>query len=119
MYTLRRAIPTSRIRTLSAVSRCSTETVSSCGSSVRLEPGRGRSQTRHAMASDSQGGLIAADRHNHRIQILTKEGRYLGEWWEFSRVSGLTIDGSDMIYAADSESDAKRHPGWLKGIRIG
>jgi hypothetical protein len=24
-----------------------------------------------------------------------------------------------MIYTADSESDAQRHPGWLRGIRIG
>ena len=29
------------------------------------------------------------------------------------------IDANDTIYAADSESDARRHPGWLKGIRIG
>lgn len=81
--------------------------------------GPGEFRTPHAIEFDSQGRLIVADRHNHRIQILTKEGRYLGEWREFSRVSGLAIDGSDMIYAADSESDPKRHPGWLKGIRIG
>jgi len=81
--------------------------------------GPGEFRTPHAIEFDSQGRLIVADRHNHRIQILTKEGRYLGEWREFSRVSGLAIDGSDMIYAADSESDTKRHPGWLKGIRIG
>ena len=24
-----------------------------------------------------------------------------------------------MIYTADSESDAQRHPGWRRGIRIG
>jgi DNA-binding beta-propeller fold protein YncE len=81
--------------------------------------GPGEFRTPHAIEFDSQGRLIVADRHNHRIQILTKEGRYLGEWREFSRVSGLAIDGSDMIYAADSESEPKRHPGWLKGIRIG
>ena len=32
---------------------------------------------------------------------------------------GIVIDANDTIYAADSESDARRHPGWLKGIRIG
>ena len=79
----------------------------------------GEFRTPHAIEFDSQGRLIVADRHNHRIQILTKEGKYLGEWVEFGRVSGLAIDGNDTIYAADSESDAKRHPGWLKGIRIG
>ena len=34
-------------------------------------------------------------------------------------MSGLAIDANDTIYAADSESDARRHPGWRKGIRIG
>jgi len=81
--------------------------------------GPGEFRTPHAIRFDSQGRLIVADRHNHRIQILTKEGKYLGEWREFGRVSGLAIDGNDIIYAADSESDPKRHPDWLKGIRIG
>jgi DNA-binding beta-propeller fold protein YncE len=81
--------------------------------------GPGEFRTPHALVFDSQGRLIVADRHNHRIQILTKEGKYIGEYREFSRVSGLTIDKNDTIYAADSESDARRHPGWLKGIRIG
>jgi DNA-binding beta-propeller fold protein YncE len=79
----------------------------------------GEFRTPHAIKFDSQGRLIVADRHNHRTQILAKEGKYLSEWREFSRVSGLVIDGKDTIYTADSESDPKRHPGWLKGIRIG
>ena len=37
----------------------------------------------------------------------------------FGRISGLTIDRNDVIYTADSESDAARHPGWQRGIRIG
>ena len=81
--------------------------------------GPGEFRTPHAIEFDSQGRLIVADRHNHRIQILTKDGKYLAECREFSRVSGLAIDGNDTIYAADSESEPKRHPGWLKGIRIG
>jgi sugar lactone lactonase YvrE len=81
--------------------------------------GPGEFRTPHAIEFDSQGRLIVADRHNHRIQILTKEGKSVGEYREFSRVSGLAIDKNDMIYAADSESSPTRHPGWLKGIRIG
>jgi len=81
--------------------------------------GPGEFRTPHMIKFDSQGRLIVADRHNHRIQILTKDGKYLGEYREFSRVSGIAIDPSDMIYAADSESTPKSHPGWLKGIRIG
>lgn len=81
--------------------------------------GPGEFRTPHAIEFDSQGRLVVADRHNHRIQILTKEGKFIKEYKEFGRVSGLAIDKNDMIYTADSESDAKRHPGWLRGIRIG
>ena len=81
--------------------------------------GPGEFRTPHALVFDSKGRLIVADRHNHRIQILTKEGKYLGEYKEFGRVSGMAIDKNDNIYTADSESDAKRHPGWRRGIRVG
>lgn len=81
--------------------------------------GPGEFRTPHAVEFDSQGRLIVADRHNHRIQILTKDGKFIAEYREFSRSSGLAIDRNDTIYTADSESDAQRHPGWRKGIRIG
>ena len=81
--------------------------------------GPGEFRTPHGIEFDSQGRLIVADRHNHRIQILTKEGKYIGEYPEFSRGSGLAIDANDTIYVADSESEPKRHPGWRRGIRIG
>jgi sugar lactone lactonase YvrE len=85
----------------------------------RTGTGPGEFRTPHALVFDSQGRLIVADRHNHRVQILTKEGKFIAAYPEFSRVSGLAIDKDDNIYAADSESDAERHPGWMKGIRIG
>jgi DNA-binding beta-propeller fold protein YncE len=81
--------------------------------------GPGEFRTPHALKFDSQGRLIVADRHNHRVQVLTKDGRFIAQYPEFSRVSGLAIDGNDTIYAADSESTPRVHPGWLKGIRIG
>ena len=76
-------------------------------------------RTPHALEFDSQGRLIVADRHNHRIQILTKDGKFVAEYDDFGRISGLAIDKSDIIYTADSESTERVHPGWLKGIRIG
>ena len=85
----------------------------------RTGSGPGEFRTPHAIEFDSQGRLIVADRANHRIQILTTNGEYIGEYREFSRVSGLAIGDDDMIYTADSESDPERHPGWLRGIRIG
>ena len=85
----------------------------------RTGTGPGEFRTPHALEFDSQGRLIVADRHNHRIQILTKEGKYVTEYHQFGRTSGLAIDANDIIYTADSESDTDRHPGWRRGIRIG
>ena len=81
--------------------------------------GPGEFRTPHALEFDSQGRLIVADRHNHRVQVLTKEGRPIAEYPEFGRASGLAIDRNDVIYTADSESTERVHPGWQRGIRIG
>jgi sugar lactone lactonase YvrE len=81
--------------------------------------GPGEFRTPHAVEFDSQGRLIVVDRHNHRVQILTKDGKFVAEYPEFSRGSGMAIDANDTIYVADSESTARVHPGWLRGIRIG
>jgi DNA-binding beta-propeller fold protein YncE len=81
--------------------------------------GPGEFRTPHGIEFDSQGRLIVADRHNHRIVVMTKEGQYITEYPEFGRSSGLAIDRNDVIYTADSESNAKSHPGWQRGVRIG
>src|SRR3989442_623684 len=79
----------------------------------------GEFRTPHALAFDSKGRLFVADRGNHRIQIFDQDGKVLGEWKQFSRVSGLFIDKNDRLYAIDSESSAARHPNWKTGVRIG
>jgi DNA-binding beta-propeller fold protein YncE len=81
--------------------------------------GPGEFRTPHAIEFDSQGRLVVADRHNHRIQILTREGKFIAAYSEFGRTSGLAIDASDVIYTADSESTERVHPGWQRGVRIG
>ena len=81
--------------------------------------GPGEFRTPHALEFDSQGRLVIADRHNHRIQILTKDGKFIREYADFGRSSGLAIDKNDIIYTADSESTERVHPGWQRGIRIG
>jgi DNA-binding beta-propeller fold protein YncE len=85
----------------------------------RTGTGPGEFRTPHALEFDSQDRLVVADRHNHRIQIVTKEGKFVAEFHNFGRTSGLAIDSNDTIYTADSESDDPRHPGWRRGIRIG
>jgi DNA-binding beta-propeller fold protein YncE len=71
------------------------------------------------MAMDADGRLFVADRGNNRIQIFDQEGKYLTEWKQFSRPSGLYIrDG--LIYVSDSETNVDNHPGgWRRGVRVG
>jgi DNA-binding beta-propeller fold protein YncE len=80
--------------------------------------GPGEFRTPHALEFDSQGRLVVADRHNHRIQVLTNTGKFILEYDDLGRTSGLAIDKNDVIYTTDSESTEKVHPGWQRGIRI-
>ncbi len=73
----------------------------------------------HALAMDSQGRLFVGDRGNSRIQIFDQEGNHIATWTQFGRPSGLFIDENDVLYAADSESNTRRNPGWTRGIRVG
>jgi sugar lactone lactonase YvrE len=75
----------------------------------------------HALAMDSRGRLFVGDRNNNRIQIFDQDGKFLEEWKQFSRPSGIYIDKNDVIYVADSESESvsRNHDGWKRGIRIG
>ena len=76
----------------------------------------------HALAFDSKERLFVGDRSNNRIQILDKSGKFIEEWSQFSRPSGIYIDRNDMIYVADSESGSVgngRDRTEKRGIRIG
>jgi DNA-binding beta-propeller fold protein YncE len=75
----------------------------------------------HALAFDSKGRLFVADRGNNRIQIFDQNGKFIDQWQQFSRPSGLFIDQNDVIYVADSESGsvAKDRGAWKRGIRVG
>lgn len=73
----------------------------------------------HALAMDSQGRLFVGDRTNSRLQIFTQDGEHIATWTQFGRPSGLFIDKNDILYSADSESNAGSNGGWKRGIRIG
>ena len=73
----------------------------------------------HALAMDSRGRLFVGDRGNHRIQIFDQEGNHLAMWTQFGSPSGLYIDPDDVLYSADSDSNASRNPGWRRGLYIG
>ena len=85
--------------------------------SVGSEAGQFRDP--HALAMDSQGRLFVGDRGNHRIQIFDQEGNHLATWTQFGSPSGMFIDSQDVLYVADSDSNAQTNPGWRRGIYIG
>ena len=60
-----------------------------------------------------------ADRSNNRIQIFDQDGKFLDQWKQFGRPSGVYIDKNDNIYVADSQSNAAQNPGFKRGIRMG
>jgi sugar lactone lactonase YvrE len=70
------------------------------------------------------GDIFVADGHggnsNTRIVKFSRDGKFIKQWNQFSRPSGIFIDAKDNIYVSDSESNSVRpHPGWKRGIRIG
>ena len=68
---------------------------------------------------DSAGRLFVADRGNSRIQIFDQEGKFLTEWRQFGRPSGVFIDKNDILYVADSNSGERLNAPFKQGIRIG
>jgi streptogramin lyase len=87
----------------------------------RLGTAPGEFDQPHALALDSRGRLFVGDRNNNRIQIFDQDGKFIDQWKQFSRPSGIYIDKNDSIYVADSESESvsRNHNGWKRGIRVG
>jgi DNA-binding beta-propeller fold protein YncE len=83
--------------------------------------GPGEFNQPHALAFDAQGRLFVGDRGNNRVQIFDQSGKFIADWPQFSRPSGLFIDRNGMLYSADSESGSVNpaHGAWKRGIRIG
>ncbi len=85
----------------------------------------------HTIELDSRGWLFVGDRQNNRIQVFDADGRFVEQWFQFGRPSGIHIDKNDMMYVADSESrdartnigrplmDRRYNLGARRGIRIG
>jgi sugar lactone lactonase YvrE len=81
--------------------------------------GPGEFDVPHGLAMDSLGRLFVADRSNNRIQIFDQEGKFLADWRQFGRPSGIYIDKNDILYAADSQSGEKYNAPFRQGIRVG
>ena len=87
------------------------------------EPARGELNQPHTLAMDSAGRLFVGSRSCNCVQIFDQSGKFIDQWTQFSRPSGVFIDKDDNLYVADSESGPSNnttHPGgWQRGIRIG
>jgi len=87
------------------------------------EPARGELNQPHTLAMDSKGRLFVGSRSCNCVQIFDQSGKFIDQWSQFSRPSGVFVDKDDNLYVADSESGPSNnttHPGgWQRGIRIG
>jgi DNA-binding beta-propeller fold protein YncE len=85
--------------------------------------GPGEFDTPHAIAVDSHERVYVADRSNNRIQVFDANGKFIADWRQFGRPSGVYVDANDVIYVADSQTTDKTgcttDPGCRRGIRIG
>jgi sugar lactone lactonase YvrE len=81
--------------------------------------GPGEFGLNHSVALDSAGRIFVADRSNNRVEIFRPDGEFIAEWKQFGRPSGIFIDGNDILYVTDSESNMTQNPGFKRGVRIG
>ncbi len=73
----------------------------------------------HSIAIDSRGRIFVADRSNSRVQIFDQDGKFIDQWKQFGRPSGIYIDRNDNMVVADSQSNSKQNPGFKRGIYVG
>jgi sugar lactone lactonase YvrE len=85
----------------------------------RTGAGRGELDQPHALDVDPQGRIVVADRSNSRLQIFDQDGNYIDSWKQFGRPSGLFIAPDGTLLVTDSQSNAKRNPGFQRGISVG
>lgn len=72
----------------------------------------------HGLVIDSQGRVIVADRNNSRLNIYDQDCKFLMEWRQFGRPTGIAIDRNDMIYVVDTQPTTGR-VGFENGIYVG
>ena len=52
----------------------------------------------HALALDSQGRVLVADRGNRRIQVFDQDGGFIAQWPQFGAISGIAITPDDIMF---------------------
>jgi DNA-binding beta-propeller fold protein YncE len=72
----------------------------------KLGTGPGEFNVPHGISIDSTGRIFVADRGNNRLQIFDQDGNFLKEWKQFGKPIGVFVDKKDIVYVADSDSNA-------------
>jgi len=57
----------------------------------------------HALAIDSQGRVLVADRGNRRIQVFSQDGGFITAWTQFGAPSGIAIGPDDTMVVSSSK----------------
>ncbi len=60
----------------------------------------------HALAMDSRGRVLVADRGNKRIQVFDQDGVVLEQFTEFGGPAGMALMADDTLFVTDSQ---KKH----------
>lgn len=78
--------------------------------------GPGQFSTPHMLARSSDDAILVADRENHRVQVLDREGRYLSELRPVHKPMALAVlpDG-DVLVSDQTASLARFSKGLLAG----
>jgi hypothetical protein len=74
--------------------------------------GPGQFRLPHSIQIDANGIVYVADRENGRIQRFDRAGTYLGEWAQYGKTFGLTLDG-DALWLSTIPRGPNGTPGWL------
>jgi DNA-binding beta-propeller fold protein YncE len=74
-----------------------------------LGTGEGQFNYPQGLAVDTVGNVYVADTFNHRIQVFSGEGIFLGQWGglgtgegQFNYPQGITVDTMGNVYVADT-----------------
>jgi DNA-binding beta-propeller fold protein YncE len=74
--------------------------------------GPGQFRLPHSIQVDETGIIYVADRENGRVQRFDRLGKYLGEWSQYGKTFGLTLDGA-ALWLSTIPRGPNSSPGWL------
>ncbi len=56
----------------------------------------------HGLAIDPRGRVLVADRENSRMQLFSKDGKFLEAWTDLDRPGDVVIDRDGVVYISES-----------------